>query len=279
MSMSRQSIGPYWANNTSRIIGSGLSYEEQDLLMPYLVDCHQEDRMFRQKVREFFEGLLTHIEYGPDGREFEIGLKDNSKPLSASNLPIDIPDYVRFRHAKGHPYVAASLRDGTGDQGKLFYVHDPLIEEKTQVEESVSKDKAIETYLAIKENGEKVNQMLTLLGVDPRDYSGANAAVQRRTRLRELAEADPDKFDQIYNVDNFELRFKIAGLISTGILEEQAERIYEAKTKTLLANNTNELIKLLQAPEYSDKLAAWMAAYQDIVAKPKASVRRGRVTA
>lgn len=272
MSLSRQSVGPYFAGNTGRQIGTGLSYDEIDFLMPHLVDASPDDRQFREKVREFFSGLLTHVDYGGIGREFEIGLsKSNEEPLSRTNMPLDIADYVRYRHAKSHPSVAASLEDGKGHVLKMFYIYDPAAAEATAELVAEDRDEALTIYMTIKDDEEKVNQYLLLLKTDPRDF---RSAAQRRTKLRELSEQRTAEFIKISKVDNFELRFKVEALISVNILELVGERVYETRTKTLVANNVEEAVKLLQSDEYNERLMQWMSAYQDIAAKPKEVIRR-----
>jgi hypothetical protein len=283
MSLSRQSVGSYWKSVSAQIVGSGLTYDEQELLMPHLIDTEPTDRDFRKKCKEFFEGLITNIPHGL-GRDFEVGLTgDNKKPVGAkveidgvkiTNLPIDMMDFVRFRHAKDHPLTAASKDLATGDSLKLFYVYDPEIEETSKVATTLLQDTALQTYLTIKDDAAKVSQLLTLLGTDPRDFSGINAPAQRQQRLKELATENPAEFEKVYKIDNFELRFKIKSLINVGIFKTVGERIFEAAGNRLIANSIEDTIKLMQTDEYTESLTMWMASYQDIVAKPKASVRR-----
>lgn len=270
MSMSRKSIGPYWQSVNAKIIGSGLTYGEQEALMPHLVDAEPSDRDFRSKVKNFFESILTHIPYGSDGKSFEIGLeKDNKKPVARDNMPLNVMDFVRYRHAKAHPQVAGSRDLSIGDSSKLFYIYDSEVAEKQLSDITTLRDQAMSTYLSIKDDKGKVSQLLTLMGVDPRDFSGPNADVQRTVRLRELVESQSADFLKVYDIDNFELRYKIKSFINTGVFKTVGDRIFESSSNALIANNLDEAVRELQATDYSDRMVIWMASFQDISAKPK----------
>ena len=94
LEMAKQSLGSYWDNSFSSVVGSGLNFTEQKLLMPTLVDCEPSDRNFRTKCSEYFASIATKVPYGK-GRDLEIGLEtSNNEDLSETNMPLNLPDYV-----------------------------------------------------------------------------------------------------------------------------------------------------------------------------------------
>jgi hypothetical protein len=282
MSLSRKSIGSFFVSPTSRSIGSGLDFNEQRLLLPEIVNCEADDKDFRKEVIKYYTDIRTVVPVG-DGIELEIGLVlDNNKPIGWKdpetgflNFPIKISDYLRYRHAIAHPLCARTYGESQGNQQILFFVYDPEIEEKVVAAVDQQRDQAMETYLSIKDKADKVSGMLLLMGVDPRDYSGPNASVLMANKLRSLAEARSVEFNKIYTIDNFELRSKIEGFIKTGIFRRVADRIIEANTNVIIANNMREAIDILGGnnPEYKEKMAIWMGSYQEAIVKPNMAKR------
>lgn len=284
MSMSRKAIGSYWKSQSSKAIGTGLDYNEQQVILPLVVDCEPTDRDFRDRVRNFYKEILTHVEFGKEGTKLEIGLLlDNDKPVTYKdanglmNIPIEPMDYIRYRHAMEHPQVAKDRQSSLGDPLKLYYIFDPEVENKQQVASTKTADQAMEIYLKLRDDAPKVYDLLLVLGVDPRDFDGPNADVLRAQRLREVAEKQPNDFIKTYKVDNFELRAKINGLLSTNIFTRVGDRIYETSTNTLIAKDLDEAVKVLQDDQFKDKFVIWMGNYQDILAKKKKTT--GRKTA
>jgi hypothetical protein len=281
MSLSRKTIGSYWKSISSKAVGSGLDLNEQAVLLPLIIDADAEDRFFREKVTKFYKEMFTQVPFGPEGRALQIGLLlDNSKPVywkdkdGLMNLPIEPMDYIRYRHAREHPQVAVDKESSIGDPLKLYYIFDPEVADKQLVSSTKEQDEAIATYLAIKDQEEKVSGLLVMLGVDPRDFGGASAPAQRAKRLRELADTKPADFNKVYKTDNFELRVKIKSFLQNGIFKNVGDRIFEASTNTMVAKDMDEAVKLLQDKEYSERLQIWSANLQDITAKPKTARRK-----
>src|SRR5579872_23290 len=76
---SKQGIGSYWEGGHSNKVGTGLSFDEQELLMPYIINCRKEDNLFREKVELFFHEIDTKVPHDK-GVVLETGLKlDNNK--------------------------------------------------------------------------------------------------------------------------------------------------------------------------------------------------------
>lgn len=288
MSLSKKSIGSYWESVSSKSIGSGLDYNEKILLMPHVIDTEPTDRDFRQKVAEYFKDIITRIPFGT-GLELEVGLLvSNDKPMGARldskgniveeggklNLPIDIADYIRYRHALGHPQVAPDRKSAIGDTLKLYYIHDAELADHATLLANEESDKAMITYMEIKNKPEKVSAMLLLLGVDPRDFSGVNGPAMQTERLRQIAVKDYDLFNKTYTTDNFELRVKVEGFLVTGIFNRVGDRVFETSTKKMIGKDMEDTIKILQDPSYSENMTIWSANYQDILAKPKGNRRR-----
>src|SRR5690606_19206039 len=115
-----RAVGPYYQG---RVPGSGLTFQEQKLLLPDVIGVEANDKDFRREVEKFYHEILTKI---PDaGIELEIGLENDNEPLSESNMPLNIKDYVIYRHIINSPQVAKD-KDTADRWGHLkpFYIED-----------------------------------------------------------------------------------------------------------------------------------------------------------
>jgi hypothetical protein len=284
MALSQQSVGSYWAGNNSRAVGTGLSFEEQQLLLPYTVDCEPADRQFREKVKNFYTDIRTKIPFGEEGLPLEIGLSlDNDQPVTYHeidketgkkiyNLPIRIEDYIRYRHAvgdpkngiKGHPAVSPSIADSKGNQLIRFYVFDPSIEDALTNKTTKRKDVALEKYLSIKDDDTKVTAMLVILGVPSTQYPKNDTGVALRTQhLRKLAVEEHERFLKGYAADNFETRVLIQRMLDAKIFSKTGETIYDTGTTTIIGNTLKDVIVELEKDENSEKVLIWRQALQE----------------
>jgi len=277
MSMSKQSIGSYFSGTLGSSVGNGLSFAEIDVLMPLLIDIPKDDRTFREGVTTFFKQLLTTIPYGT-GRELEIGLElDNSKPVTyvdsngTRNLPIKIQDYIRYRHAVGHPWVAGSKAEAQGNMLKIFYIFDPEAVSAQTAAIGKTYDEAMATYLGLKNDLEKVDAMLTMMDVDIRKFliieSLDERADAKMGELREKVQGDPAKFLEQYKGDHFEYRFQVLKMINTGVIRKIGSQLVDNETGGILGHNMEEVIYYLKDVNNSEKVAILKAKTQEAMKK------------
>jgi len=274
-SSSKRSIDSYWESSSSKKIGSGLTFNEEAILLPHLLDVPAEDREFRKKVATFYIEISTPIPFD-GGRTLEIGLElDNEAPISydpknpgKSNMPINIMDYIRYRHALKHPQVTDSKEKADGNAMKEFYIFDKTETSKKNTKKSDDRDAAIQIFLGIKPDEEKVKMMLTLLGVDPREFEGVNAAADRIAALRTLAEKNPDTFSTTYATNNLEVLYWIKTMVNTGVLKVLGGKYYDAETNKMQANTLEELTYFFLDEENSDVVGSLKARMQESLKKP-----------
>lgn len=266
-SQSSVSIGSYWESVGTKRVGTGLSFEEEAVLLPLILDTPAEDRDFRKSVTKFYVELDTKVPY-QTGITLEVGLlQDNSKPLSKDNLPINVMDYLRYRHALKHPQVAKSKDNAEGNGLIQFYIFD-----KSSVLESNKKnmdilDSALVNYSKVKKDADKVNKLLTLLGTDHRAFETDS---DRVLGLRKLVEAKPDEFNTIYTDNELDFKYSIQAMVNTGVLKQIGEKYQDAETKKFVANNKEELLVLMQDEKQSDLVVLLKARLQENLKKPYA---------
>lgn len=273
LSTTKKSIGSYWESGSSKRIGTGLTFPEEELLLPYLLDVPAEDREFRKKVSTFFVDIDTHVPHKL-GRQLEIGLlEDNDKPLTKKNFPINVMDYIRYRHAMSHPFVAANKELADGNARIEFYIFDSSDVIKKNTKKTTEKDAAIQIYLQIKADETKVNSMLTVLGVDPREFVGPDAVSLKQEELRSLAEADAEKFTTAYNEADLDIRYWIKTMANTGVLKKIGVKYLDGETSKLIGNNEEETIFFFKDEENSETVALLKARMQEAIKKPAAKIR------
>lgn len=265
-SSSKQSIGSYFDSTQSQKVGSGLSFAEEKILLPNIIDTPADDKEFRKKLTEFYTDLTTAVPHGT-GVQLETGLEEsNDKPVSEKNMPLDLMAYIRYRHALRHPWVAGSREAAAGNQMKHYYIFDKTNVQNKNTRKVKELDAAMQIYLKIKSDINVVDQMLTLLGVEPREFTGKDADDLKVEKLRTLAEKDPEKFQTTYESEHLEVRYWIKTMISTKVLKEVGTRIVDPESEGLLGNNLEETIWYFRDDQNSEHVVTLKARMQEALA-------------
>jgi hypothetical protein len=263
MGEAKVSIGSYFEPN-SIAIGSGLTFAEKEVLLPQFVGVSSTHPDFMKKVETYYIDLETKVPYGT-GLTLEVGLtEDNNKPVSAKNLPLNIVEFVRFRHASKHPFVGATKEEAEGTR-KLFYIFNAVELEKKKQAIADVKDAALAIFLEIKADARKVKMMLTLLGVDTKVYNGSKIAAETmQADLRKLAETKPKEFIEIYSRKSFESEYMIQAMINLGIIKQYGSKYMNPSNhNALLASSLEELVFYFKDDENSETILALKAQLQE----------------
>lgn len=269
LSTTKKSVGSYWESSSSKRVGSGLTFSEEAILLPLLLDVPVEDREFRKKVTNFYVEIDTPIPYGT-GRTLEIGLDgDNDKPISAKdNMPLNVMDYLRYRQIIKHPEVATTKEEADGNSGKTFYIFDPTDVVKKNAKRIDEKDAAMTIYLEVKNSPDKVDSMLTMLGVDPREFNSKDAAKLKQEELRLQSETNPSEFVAIYGNAHLEIRYWITTMVNTGVLKVMNGKYVDGESTKLVANNLEEMIFFFKDEANSEAVVLYKTRMQESLKKP-----------
>jgi len=269
MDLASKSIGPYMKSHATLMMGSGMENHEIDILLPYIVNVEPGDKDFRKTVFNFYNELTTKIP-PTTGKTFEIGLSvDNDKPMSKTNLPIDIEDYVRYRHALSHPWVAKTKQESTTNQLKYFYISDPEANLQSDTAMVVLQDEADAIWLSIRDQPQKINMLLTLLGKDEREYSGRSAEAMKVKDLHFIVKNHAPSFLKAYKEDKFETRYWLKAMIKAGVVTEIGDSYVNTSNNKLLARTEPAMLLFLEDDRQADVVTYLKAATQDILRKPK----------
>jgi hypothetical protein len=267
LAKSKQSIGGYWASPQSKAVGKGLTPTQERILLPPIIDVDADDRDFRKEVKAFYEGLETKVPY-IGGITLTISLEDDSKELSKDNLPINIMDYLRYKHALGHPEVAESFDLAEGDLMKNYYVHDPSTVKDRKADLRKTKDEAMQAYLNISNNPEKVDNVLALLGEDPRKYTAAERLDLLQAKAASNVHAELTTFIGTVADKQLEIKGFIKKLVATGILKTVGTRYMFTDTSAIIGNDLEETVLELQdEAKNSETIIVLKAKLQDAMKK------------
>jgi hypothetical protein len=274
---SKVSVGSYFESVNSSMVGSGLTFEEQNILLPLLVDAPKEDREFRKLVRAYYENIDTKIPYGT-GCILETGLiKDNNAPISEDNLPIELIDFVRYRHAYHHPFMAKSKEEAESNALMQFYIFDKNQVQDKAAAKTITKDAAMAMYLTIKKDESKVNMMLTLLNIDPREFPQTPAGLdQKIQKLRSLAEGEKTaaKFAEVHDAEDFDIRYWLESMKTTGVLKVFGGKYVDAETQKTIGNNLEEAIFFFKDEANSATIGILKAKQQEALRAPLEGAKR-----
>jgi len=264
---STKSIGSYWESTSSKKTGTGLSISEQNLLMPEMIDLSTEDKDFRKKVKEFFDEINTKIPH-KEGLKLEIGLSvDNDKPVSKDNLPISIMDYIRWRHALGHPEVADNKDEAMGNQLISYYIFDPEGLKAKNQDLIDARDTAMEYYLLLKKDKEKLDNFLAMLGEDPRGFEDQQEKLDFLTNIINSRETEKvNDFVTLYEDPKLENKSLLEKMVLTGVLKRVGPRYIVAETDAILGNSQEEALFEIEDQKNEQLMVALKTLLQEKMA-------------
>lgn len=254
MSKTKQSIGGYWASTQSKAQGTGLTQSEIRMLLPAVLDIHPDDREFRPKVKEFYEGINTTVPF-KQGVTLNIGLENNEEELAADNLPLEVMDYIRYRHALGHPEVAKNKDAAIGNQLIKFYMHNPEEVKNQGTDLRDKRREAMALYIALSTDVIKVDNVLALYGKDTRTFNSLGDKLEfleTKTQSKELK--DILNFITIAEDRQLETKGIINRMVTTGILKNVGTRFVLTETNAIIADDLDAMVIELQDEEKNGEL-------------------------
>jgi hypothetical protein len=272
----KQSIGSYWEGGGSQRIASGLSFEEIRILLPFVTEVDSTHPEFMKKVNEFYRDISTNVPYNT-GVTLETGLcVANNKEVSIdrdnpekSNLPINLSDYLKFRQLKGHPRVAKNKEEADGNATMEFYIFDKYELQSKNTKKMEEKDAAMRIYLEIKDDEIKPKMLLTLMGVDPRKFTGPNEKTLITEELRKLSESKPTYFVEVFNNSHLDTDYWLQSLVNAGVLKKIGDKYIDAENDKIVGNSQEETRYYFEDEVNSDLVTTWKARYQEKQYSPK----------
>lgn len=256
-------IGPYFKD---KITATGLSFEEQKILMPSIIGIEYSDKDFRKSVVRFFDELVTSVP--KDGLKLQIGLEDSTKPLSENNMPLHPMDYIRYRHLKEHRDVAANRQEAEKGFGKKYYILDPEEVSKKALDINTLEDTCTELYMRFKDDNIKVDQILTMLAVNITKMKPE----EKILKLKFFAQKNPklnvseqreafEKFKTIATDKDLEYKYLITEMIGAQYLKRVGNAIYYNESGKPIGDRMEDAVSYFKNPKNSRELNLLKAEY------------------
>lgn len=284
LALSHRSIGSYYQSSTNRKIATGLTPKEELLLIPILLGIDPANYIEYNKQKEaYYLDIVTKIPGGTKGRELNIGLIDDQKALGDQllndegkvigiNMPENIEDFCRWRHAIGFPHTAPSTEAATGNQLAWYYIEDPTKVLESQYHEVEVKDNALLEYAKVKDDPERVTMLLTVLKTYARKQSGkppmnpANLGSKEKIlALRDLAVTRPEKFYEMATDKDVKKRYFVEELLSTGIIGRIGNTFVDkGDNNAPLGDTVKDVIMNLNNPKETSRLNRLKANYDEV---------------
>lgn len=267
-----KALGPYFAQR-SRTVATGLTHAEQRILMPFLHGVEADDKTFRKATETYFDEILTKVP--ASGLKLEIGLEDDTQPLSADNLPKNIQDFVTWRHALGHPNLALNKQEADRNPTKHMYLHDPAEVSFNELKLNKLEDDALACYFKYKDDAVKVDQILTLSGIN---LTGLPTLAERVVQFKNLATKTDnkneveqkqalEKFITLCNDPDLLVKYLIQEMISAQVLERAGTTIFIKESGENIGANVKEAVAFLKDARNTRVYNLLRAQYENLVKK------------
>ena len=128
-------------------INTGLSFGEQKKWLPGIIGVDSKDVNFQKEVKKYFQNLTILVENS--GTKLEVGLDQDGDP-------INLMDYVRYKFACAHPYVAENEQAIGTNRRYKYYIYDTEIEKVKSFLMSKSVKKRTKNLLNLQQMNQKL---------------------------------------------------------------------------------------------------------------------------
>lgn len=258
-----RNIGPYFKHKAP---ASGLTFDEEKILMPVVIRVEPTDKDFRRSVTDFYHNFGTKVPQ--DGLKLQVSLQNDALPLSADNLPQNINDYLSYKHMLEHNDVALDKACAEREYNKKFYILDPDGVTKDAIQINELEDKATVLYMRFKEDTIKLDQILTMLGVNITKMN-PDAKV---LKFKELSKKD-DKFNETEQREAFErfintaedkdleYRYLIQEMIGAQYLKRVGTALHYNESGDVIGQDMDATVMYFKNPKNSRELNLMRAEY------------------
>lgn len=247
----KYSIGGALSSEKRGEVLKGLTFNEEQVLMPALIDAPCTDTEFRKKSTEWFKKLKVSV--GIHGMKLNISLEDDEKPLSENNLPKSIKDYVLWKYCLAYKRRVARTFDELGGKPEaLFYLHSEVdaIEKENVKAKKISEAvrKAVELY----EKPELARVVVRVIaGKYPQKCDILMPEMKGDTEMQniitKLATEHPIEFVEVTSDKSLEKRSEIYDMINRNVIVQVGNTYTFADEP--IGQNIDQIIAFISAKE------------------------------
>lgn len=270
-----RAIGPYTRGRG--IPASGLNFHEEKILLPEIIGAEPNDLHFRAKVQQLYYEFLTRVPKG--GLKLQVGLQDPSRPLytlekdkngnptetidrNSINMPIDVRDYITYRHALQSPEVAKDEAEANKLYGKNFYFVDHEIVAKTASTINQLEDKAATLYFKFKDDPIKLDQILGMMGVNTYGMTKNAKVIKLKSFTQKADKEKLQKFIDIAQDEDLALKYIITSLIGAQFFRQVGTNILYEESGQKVGDNLEDAVLYFKNVKNSRENLMLMQQYE-----------------
>mgnify|MGYP003120747786 CR=1 FL=1 len=191
----------------------GLSSDEEKKYLNGILDVSPDHVEWPKHSKAFWADMTIPV--GFTGIELETGKDENDNPLN-------IMDYIKYRFAIAHPYVALTEKEMQEDVRKRFYIQDLSREDKDKNNEIQFKKDADKEFIKLSTSEKNMARVLRLMTNSNPDRMTSD---QIENALYEIKDKTPKKFLRIATDKNLELKAEIDEMITAGVLRKIGNQV------------------------------------------------------
>lgn len=196
------------------------TYEEEDKWMPEIVGLKVTDPGFRSAVTHWYKNLTIKVK--PEGVDLEIG-------LDAGGNPFNMEDYLKYKFALGHPWMAKTKEECMGAEHLQFYFEDPEAENISKGAKLEVTAKAYVEFAKLDEDEDKMDWVIrTVLSKFPE--LGALSTLtkldtaKKKLKIAEVIQKDPEYFLEVMSDKDLIYKAEIASMVEAGVLNKEGNK-------------------------------------------------------
>ena len=267
--MAYKAVGSYY-KEFGKQFASGMTRAEENVLMPEMTGYYpdHDKREFRRSVGNFFRNINTKVP--PEGLRLNIALENPEEPISEDNLPVNVKDYITYKHALGHPEVGESIQEAEMYQHIQFYIEDEEAETTEAIDLSKKEDEARLHYYRIIDDEDKLNHMLIMFGHDytkmdkrQKELVLKDHATLQENKSAEWNKREMEKFTTISSDKDLQIKHDIEEMIRTDVLERIGMKILIKESGDLIGNDLKEATLWFKDKSNSKEVNVLKARYKE----------------
>lgn len=228
-------------------VRTGLTFPEQKKLMPYILGVSPEDVNFGRAVKDYFRNMT--IEVPLEGVQLEAGLDESGEPLN-------VMDYVKYKFAFAHPYVAGDEDQIGTNRSYKYYIYDEVQELEEDFQDLEIRKKAYKEFIKLVDNKKKSDMVIRLYLENPTKMDEK----RKELFLEQMLEENPDYFFNTVTDKNLETRAFIEECLSLEVLRKVGNSILLGDEK--LGDSMEEAILFLKDKKNSSTMTTLKARLQ-----------------
>jgi hypothetical protein len=233
-----------------------LAYQEEDKIMPAIVNLNPSDPGFRIAVTNFYKNLRKKVEF--QGAELEIGLDNNEMPLNTE-------EYLLYKMATAHPYTGKTKEDCHNNRMLQFYIVDPEAEDEVKSTELESETKAMVEFAKLVEDDNKLDLVLRNVIIKYPETGSltellALPSKKKQLKISELLKKDAMYFLEIVSDKDLQYKAEIMSMVEGGILVKEGNRFLNGSSNLGSLDGT---IAWMKDPNNSSEYVVLQARLQE----------------